>query len=300
MADSTSEGAAAPSSSSSSLSSSSHSDEGEVQALGQRLFSEPQPASMYAAKTMSVIVEPSSSSSSSPRGALLVGPYRAASDPSILAQHKVRLVVQCAEEYTGSIREAILAFAEDIERGPSSSSSSSPADSGASDPSSSSSRRRARVLELSMTDSDVFKLEAVLEHALPAMAATRDAGDAVVVNCAMGRSRSVAVAAAHLMSYDRLSLVDALTLLRERRPVSTPNFGFCAQLMRLEGRWTGRTTVPAASLRVHTMALLNFDDRGEAEDYARGYADKGLREWEEARGTTTTTAAATTTGVEEG
>lgn len=57
-------------------------------------------------------------------------------------------------------------------------------------------------------------------------------GQKVLVHCASGISRSVAVGCAHLMLQDKcpLSYEEPLQRVRAHRPVANPNFGFARQL----------------------------------------------------------------------
>lgn len=52
----------------------------------------------------------------------------------------------------------------------------------------------------------------------------------VFIHCVVGRSRSVTFAVAYIMTVTSLPFADALTIVRERRPVANPNEGFCKQL----------------------------------------------------------------------
>lgn len=60
------------------------------------------------------------------------------------------------------------------------------------------------------------------------------ASGAVFVHCAMGRSRSAAVVAMHLVLNRGLPLLSALVLLKARRPVASPNEAFIAALVATE------------------------------------------------------------------
>jgi hypothetical protein len=51
---------------------------------------------------------------------------------------------------------------------------------------------------------------------------------------AQGASRSTAVVLAYLVRRKGMTLRDAFTLVKQRRPVARPNKGFCAQLIALE------------------------------------------------------------------
>merc|ERR1712007_257290 len=50
----------------------------------------------------------------------------------------------------------------------------------------------------------------------------------------MGKSRSVTICLAYMVTRDRLSLADALAAVKAKRPVARPNAGFLQQLLALE------------------------------------------------------------------
>nr|XP_018684548.1 PREDICTED: dual specificity protein phosphatase 1B-like isoform X4 [Musa acuminata subsp. malaccensis] len=62
----------------------------------------------------------------------------------------------------------------------------------------------------------------------------RSAGGGVLVHCFAGMSRSVTVVVAYLMKKHRMSLSDALSLVRSKRPHIAPNHGFLTQLANFE------------------------------------------------------------------
>jgi len=56
----------------------------------------------------------------------------------------------------------------------------------------------------------------------------------ILVHCNLGVSRSVAIVTSYLMKFQRYSLDEALTLVREARPQGRPNDGFMSQLEKLD------------------------------------------------------------------
>ncbi len=195
------------------------------------------------------------------RGALLLAPA-AALVPAALARCGVALVVQCAKECAPEeATDAPCAAAGGAGAGAAAAAGAALA---AAPP----------VLALRLRDMTSQPLDAALARALPRIEAARAAGGAVVVACRAGRSRSVAVAAAHLMAgAERLSLRDALRALRRAQPLSLPNFGFCVQLLRLEARLRGAggTSVPPGAVAYHALVALSFFDP-ERPDKARAEA----------------------------
>ena len=61
-----------------------------------------------------------------------------------------------------------------------------------------------------------------------------DAGEAVLVHCSAGISRSPTIVAAYLMTTYKLTSEMALNALRLRRDVVDPNFGFMCALMMFQ------------------------------------------------------------------
>jgi protein-tyrosine phosphatase len=96
-------------------------------------------------------------------------------------------------------------------------------------------------------------LENVIPYAALFIQNCLDSGGRVVVHCRKGVSRSVAVVAGFLMVERGASLVQALTLIRERRKVADPNvwfvenlkeYQFKLQLERMQWLRTGQPSLP--------------------------------------------------------
>lgn len=66
---------------------------------------------------------------------------------------------------------------------------------------------------------------------------TREQGGRILVHCYQGKSRSCAVCCAYLMKYRGHSLESALKLVREVRPIASPNSGFMASLEALDAEY---------------------------------------------------------------
>ncbi|XP_076853704.1 dual specificity protein phosphatase 18 [Brachyhypopomus gauderio] len=65
----------------------------------------------------------------------------------------------------------------------------------------------------------------------------------VLVHCSAGVSRSAALCLAYLVKYRHMSLLDAHGLLKARRPIIRPNWGFWQQLIEYELKIRGTTSV---------------------------------------------------------
>jgi hypothetical protein len=195
------------------------------------------------------------------RGALLLAPA-AALVPAELARRGVALVVQCAAECAPEEAQAGIAGGG----GGGASGNGRVAAAAATG---------TAVLFLRLRDTTAQPLAGALAAALPRIEAARAGGGAVVVACRLGRSRSVAVAAAHLVAgAEALPLRDALRALRRVQPHALPNFGFLCQLMGLEARARGASSVPPDAAAWHELAFLSHFD---PDDPARGRAEAAAR-----------------------
>ena len=75
----------------------------------------------------------------------------------------------------------------------------------------------------------------------------------VLIGCAAGVSRSVSVALAFLIHTQHMSLHEAFTLVRSKRPFAYPNSQFWLYLMDLEQRVRGRRTVSLNAIEMHVV-----------------------------------------------
>lgn len=88
---------------------------------------------------------------------------------------------------------------------------------------------------------DMHDLEEYLDDACSHIAANLAHG-CVLVHCGAGKSRSVAVVVAYLCRYAGMSYVEALALVKERRPGAAPCDAFAAAVkrwLRLDDLMTG-------------------------------------------------------------
>lgn len=234
-------------------------------------------------------------------GGLLIASYLGASDPQILAQYKVRLVVQCAIEHKGRIDNNILSKALQIEVAENLKNTDFHTFSLGTEP-----VTQCEVLELAFQDYDTIDLLGAIAAGLPVMNRTRNKNKTILVNCAAGISRSASTVIAHLMVYEKLSLIESIRKLRKARPIVLPNIGFLVQLMRLERGLnkyrndnnkntlnnnkdnnvalstnngspnipTSKPELPEDCLRSHMMYSFAFDN----DDIAKEYVQEKLNE----------------------
>jgi predicted protein tyrosine phosphatase len=200
-------------------------------------------------------------------GSLIHAAISEATDHSVLLKHNVRLIVQCAEEHSHRFDAKFLAEAQMLRRAGKGAAAEATTEAEA--PTPTDETAHLRVLQVNMSDLPTFKIQQALDAALPAMAAARSRGEAVLVNCAAGRSRSAAVILAHLMAHEKMSLAEALNLLRTQRPFAYPNIGFMLQLMVLERRLRGveGASVQGEHLKSHSEFRYSFDGEEDGMDY---------------------------------
>jgi protein-tyrosine phosphatase len=74
----------------------------------------------------------------------------------------------------------------------------------------------------------------ILFHIIRLMDSYISKGKQVLVNCYAGVSRSTTIVIAYLMYKNKMNLQDALTFVRQKRPIINPNYGFVCQLYNLE------------------------------------------------------------------
>merc|ERR1712232_559666 len=87
---------------------------------------------------------------------------------------------------------------------------------------------------VALEDTEDQDLQGGFEDGLRAIDAAVAAGGRVFVHCFEGKSRSVSLCVAYMLTRERLSLADALSLVRSKRPQIRINRGFFKQLLALE------------------------------------------------------------------
>mmetsp|Transcript_54545 Transcript_54545/g.174955 ORF Transcript_54545/g.174955 Transcript_54545/m.174955 type:complete len:277 (-) Transcript_54545:118-948(-) len=135
---------------------------------------------------------------------LWLGDCDAAADRGVLAELNIRFVVNATEEVPNFFEQ------ED---------------------------GQLRYLRVPLADLPEQQLAGHLEEAVLSIGEALQRGDAVLVHCLMGISRSASLVLAYLMRSQGLGYDAALAALRESRWSVRPNEGFRQQLRELEEEW---------------------------------------------------------------
>ena len=123
------------------------------------------------------------------------------------------------------------------------------------------------IIRLDMADNPAFNPNDAWRRGFNAIVDARKSGQHVLVHCAAGISRSASVVAAYLMAGHQMTLVDALRLMKSRRPVVSPNIGFLVHLIALERAFYGVTSIPRRALHLHGGYAAAFYSEDAADAF---------------------------------
>lgn len=73
-------------------------------------------------------------------------------------------------------------------------------------------------------------------------------GENILIHCVQGLSRSASIVIAYLMIHHKMTLIEAYTLVKMRRPLVKPNPGFIVQLLALEEKLYGSVTLDISEI----------------------------------------------------
>jgi len=90
---------------------------------------------------------------------------------------------------------------------------------------------------------DVLSAEQQTGLSAEETASLKDKPEAVFVHCSAGMSRSATITIAYLIKHQDMSLIQALQVCKEARPVVSPNQGFMEQLVKFEVSVRGTPTI---------------------------------------------------------
>lgn len=101
---------------------------------------------------------------------------------------------------------------------------------------------------LALEDTEEQDLSVCLEEGLRLIDEAVKSGGRVLVHCFEGKSRSVALCLAYLVTRERRPLAEALSFVKARRPQSRPNASFLRQLLALELQVLGKNSLSEQEL----------------------------------------------------
>ena len=102
------------------------------------------------------------------------------------------------------------------------------------------------------TDRNKADLLSILDEAFAFIDDAKQNNGAVLVHCQVGMSRSASVVIAYLMCVEKMSLHAAFVLVKGKRPVTAPNYGFMEQLVEYEQQlFNGKTTFDLTTYKQH-------------------------------------------------
>lgn len=91
-----------------------------------------------------------------------------------------------------------------------------------------------KYLHLPLHDRDNFEIKMYLDPCVDYIDEVIKSGGKVYVHCFAGISRSSTVVIYYLMKYHKMRFSDAFDLVKKKRPVACPNFGFLNTLIELD------------------------------------------------------------------
>lgn len=91
-------------------------------------------------------------------------------------------------------------------------------------------------IHLNWYDSPVQNINenGIFFHILKLMDSYINEGKQVLVNCYAGVSRSATIVIGYLMYKNKMNVQEALSFVRQKRPIINPNYGFVCQLYNLQ------------------------------------------------------------------
>lgn len=94
-------------------------------------------------------------------------------------------------------------------------------------------QRLFKYMHIPMDDTPFFPIHEYFEVTNEMINRIREMGGKVLVNCKAGKSRSATICIYHLMKTYNLSMLIAYFLLKDKRPIVSPNIGFLFRLKRV-------------------------------------------------------------------
>jgi len=162
---------------------------------------------------------------------LLVGPATSACCFHLLRKIGVTLIVNCTEDIPEPTKEALGGIAWH---------------------------------RLALADVEEQDLGAALEEGLSLIDEAKASNGRVLVHCHEGKSRSISMCLAYLMTREKLPLAAALEFVKGRRKQARPNVGFMRQLSDLEFATLGSRSVAPEEMPKGKPKMLVCEICGQA------------------------------------
>jgi atypical dual specificity phosphatase len=112
-------------------------------------------------------------------------------------------------------------------------------------------------------DSEDQSITEALDESLRLIDRAEAAGGKTLIHCHEGRSRSVTLCLAYLITRNHMPLEDALNFIKSSRPEAQPNTGFMKQLMTLEMSTLGAQSMQLKDLKKGKPKCLSCEICGQ-------------------------------------